>query len=158
MRPATVKFLIRLYPRAWRDRYGDEFAALLESDGSGGRSVADVVWAALRERVRPTWRVERDPLSFGAVVRHPSALAPIAMSLMAVGVILVHIVFYGTARQADEGPAAHLWQMLMAGQLPILVVFVIQWLPRAPRQALGVMALQAGSILASMAPVFYFNW
>jgi hypothetical protein len=28
--------LIRLYPRAWRDRYGEEFAALV-NEVSGGR-------------------------------------------------------------------------------------------------------------------------
>lgn len=157
MRRSTVKFLIRCYPRAWRDRYGDEFAALLESEGSGGRSVADVLWAALSERVRPRWTANRDPRSFGAVVRHPSALAPIAMSLVALGVVLGHIALYGAAREADEGAAAHIWQLLMAGQLPILIVFAIRWLPRAPRQTLAVMALQAGSVLASLAPVFYFN-
>jgi hypothetical protein len=33
----------------------------------------------------------------------------------------------------------------------------VQWLRRAPRQALGVLAVQAGAVLAAMAPVFYFN-
>jgi hypothetical protein len=157
MRRSTVRFLIRLYPRAWRDRYGEEFAPLLESEGSGGRSVADVVWAALRERVRPTWKAERDPRSFGAVIRHPSALAPIAMSLIALAVVLGHIALYGAAREADEGAAAHIWQLLMAGQPPILAFFVIKWLPRAPRQTLAVIALQAGSVMAALAPVFYLN-
>jgi hypothetical protein len=45
----------------------------------------------------------------------------------------------------------------MAGQLPVLLFFALQWLRRAPRQALGVLAVQAGAVLAAMAPVFYFN-
>ena len=79
------------------------------------------------------------------------------MSLTALAIVLGHIALYGAAREADEGATAHLWQILMAGQLPVLAFFAIKWLPRAPRQALGVLALQAGAVLASMAPVFYFN-
>jgi len=91
------------------------------------------------------------------VVRRPSALLPLAMSLTALALVLGHIAIYGAVREADEGATAHLWQILMAGQLPVLVFFAIRWLPRAPRPALGVLALQAGAVLASMAPVFFFN-
>jgi len=101
--------------------------------------------------------MDRNPHSFGAVVRHPSALIPIAMSLTALALLIGHIVIYGVAREADEGATAHLWQILMAGQLPVLAFFAIKWLPRATRPALGVLALQAGAVLASMAPVLYFN-
>ncbi|MGA2170128.1 MAG: hypothetical protein ABSG62_18175 [Terracidiphilus sp.] len=45
----------------------------------------------------------------------------------------------------------------MAGQLPVLAFFAIRWLPRAPKATLGVLALQAGAVLAAMAPVYYFN-
>jgi len=44
--------LLRLYPRDWRERYGDEFLTLLESEPVGLRVVADVALAAARERVR----------------------------------------------------------------------------------------------------------
>ena len=79
------------------------------------------------------------------------------MSLAALTLVLVHIAVFGAAREADEGTTAHLWQILMAAQLPVLVFFAIKWLPRAPRQTLYVLGLQAGAVLASMAPVFYFN-
>ena len=101
--------------------------------------------------------MDRESLSFGAVVKLPSAFLPLGMSLTALAILLGHIAIYGAVREADEGAAAHLWQLLIAGQLPILAIFLIKWLPRAPRQALGVMAMQAGAVLASMAPVFYFN-
>ena len=99
----------------------------------------------------------RNPGSFGAVVRHPSALIPIAMSLSALALVLGHIAIYGHAREADEGTTAHLWQILMTAQLPVLLFFAIKWLPRAFRPALGILALQAAAVLASMAPVLYFN-
>jgi hypothetical protein len=159
MNRVVARLLTRLYPRAWRERYGGEFETYL-ADGQGGLGAfADVVRSALNERMFPTrgGKMERPVYSFGAVIRRPSAFVPVAMSLTALTLVLVHIGVYGTAREVDEGPTAHLWQILMAGQLPVLAFFSIKWLRRAPRQALGVLALQAGAVLASMAPVFYFN-
>ncbi len=46
--------LLRWYPRAWRDRYGEEFLAMVEDslDGErpGRRLRLSVAWAGLRER------------------------------------------------------------------------------------------------------------
>ena len=95
--------------------------------------------------------------SFRGIVKKPSALIPMAMSVIALAVVLSHVTMYGVVREADEGTAAHLWQLLMAGQIPVLAFFAIKWLPRAPRPALYVLVLQAGAALASMAPVFLLN-
>jgi hypothetical protein len=100
------------------------------------------------------------PNSFRTILKQPSAFLPLAMSLMAIGVLCGAAIYgilhgaHGIIRQPDEGTAAHLWQLLMAGQLPVLLFFAIKWLPRAPKQTLYVLALQAGAALASMAPVF----
>jgi len=98
--------------------------------------------------------MDRQPDSFGSIVRRPSALFPVAMSFLALAVVLGHVAFYGVVREADEGAAAHLWQLLMAGQIPVLGFFALKWLPRAPRQTLPVLALQAGAFLVALAPVF----
>jgi hypothetical protein len=71
--------------------------------------------------------------------------------------VLIHIILSGTARQADEGAAAHIFQLLMVVQLPIVLFFAIRWLPRFPRPALLVLALQAAAGLAALAPVFFFK-
>ena len=88
--------------------------------------------------------------------KHPSAFMPIVMSLLAVAVLLTHIALFGTARQPDEGAAAHLWQLLMAGQLPIIAFFAIRWLPRAPRYALPVFVAQVAVAAAAFA-LFTFS-
>jgi hypothetical protein len=93
----------------------------------------------------------------GATLKRPSALIPLAMSLCALGLVLGHIAIFGTARQADEGAAAHLWQFLMAGQIPVIAIFAIKWLPRVPGPALLVLALQAIAGLAAAFPVFLLN-
>lgn len=55
MKPAA---LLRLYPRQWREKYGEEFVALLEQTGVGWRQIIDVVSAASREWVKAVvrWR------------------------------------------------------------------------------------------------------
>jgi len=93
-----------------------------------------------------------------AITRRPSAYVPILMSLAAVVTVLVHIAVAGTAPQPDEGAAAHLWQLLMALQLPVIGYFAIRWLPRAPRRGVLVLALQVGAALAAAAPVFLLHW
>jgi len=45
----------------------------------------------------------------------PSAFLPLAMSLTALGLVLGHVAIYGVVHEADEGAAAHLWQLLMGG-------------------------------------------
>jgi hypothetical protein len=95
--------------------------------------------------------------SIGFVLRQPSAFIPVAMSVLALAIVLIHIALYGPAREADEGATAHLWQLLMVGQIPILLFFAIRWLPRAPRQTLPVFALQATAILAALAPVYLLH-
>lgn len=84
----------------------------------------------------------------------PSAWIPLAMSIAALALVLGHVALFGAVREADEGTAAHLWQLLMAGQIPIVAFFVLKWLPQVPRQALLVLALQAGAALAALAPVY----
>ena len=92
-----------------------------------------------------------------ALMKHPSAFIPVAMSLAALAIVLGHVAMFGAAREADEGAAAHLWQLLMAGQLPIIAFFTLRWLAQMPKQALQVLALQIVAALAALAPVYFLN-
>lgn len=49
MKPRSL--FLRLFPRAWRERYGDEFSALLEDTGISAGTVLDLVFAAVRVRL-----------------------------------------------------------------------------------------------------------
>jgi hypothetical protein len=89
-----------------------------------------------------------------AMLRQPTALIPLAMSLAALALIISHIVTVGVAREVDEGTAARLWQLLMAGQIPVIAFFAINWLPRRPRQAMVVLVMQVAAGVAAAAPVF----
>ena len=45
--------LIRLYPRAWRERYGEEFHELVASHTAGPRLIFDILIGALDARLAP---------------------------------------------------------------------------------------------------------
>ncbi|HEY7738220.1 MAG TPA: hypothetical protein VIC63_04235 [Candidatus Limnocylindria bacterium] len=45
--------LVGLYPAAWRERYGDEFHALLETRTPGRLDVIDIVWGAVDAHLFP---------------------------------------------------------------------------------------------------------
>ena len=63
MKTSVARRLVRLYPRAWRTRYEEEFFALLDARGHLTLSDAfDVLRAALRERGRSLVRLaETEP-------------------------------------------------------------------------------------------------
>jgi hypothetical protein len=90
-------------------------------------------------------------------MKKPSALLPIAMSMAALVLVLGHVAIFGVVHEADEGAAAHMWQLLMAGQAPIVAYFAVRWLPRSPGPALRVLALQVVAAIAACAPVYWFK-
>jgi hypothetical protein len=93
-------------------------------------------------------------MNWSTMMKQPSAFLPVLMSLAALAVVLGHVAMFGVVREVDEGTAAHIWQLLMAAQAPIIAFFAIKWLPQSPRQALLVLALQAVAGFAALAPVF----
>ena len=90
--------------------------------------------------------------------KQPSGWIPILMSLAALGTVLFHIAKFGIAPQPDEGASAHIWQLLMAGQVPIIVFFAARWLPQSPRSTLVMLAVQVGAAVAAAAPVYLLGW
>jgi hypothetical protein len=96
-------------------------------------------------------------MSFWSLMKHPSAFIPVAMSLAALALVLGSVATFGVVHEADEGTAAHLFQLLIGLQLPIVAFFAIRWLPRSSGQALQVLALQAGAGLAALAPVYFLH-
>jgi hypothetical protein len=96
--------------------------------------------------------------SLSEVARQPSALLPVLMSVAALVIVVAHVAVSGLARQADEGIAARLWQILIVGQLPIVAWFAATLLPRKPREALLMLAIQAGAACLALAPVLLLHW
>lgn len=98
-------------------------------------------------------------MTLPTVLKRPSAFLPLAMSVAALVLVLGHVAMVGagSAHQADEGATAHIFQILIAGQVPVVAFFAIKWLPRAPRFSLPVLALQAAAVIVALMPVYFFN-
>lgn len=92
-----------------------------------------------------------------SLIKHPTAWVPIVMSATALAILLFYVAQFGTAQNEDEGTAAHLFQLLMAGQLPIIAFFAVKWLPQAPKQALQILALQFCTGLIPFILLFIFE-
>jgi hypothetical protein len=94
-----------------------------------------------------------------SMFRNPTAAIPLGMSAAAFIIVLVHVITTGTGTPApsDEGTAAHLFQLLLAGQAPFVAFFAVKWLPRMPAEAMLVIAAQAAAALLALAPVAIFD-
>jgi len=97
-------------------------------------------------------------MSLSSLMKEPSAFLPVVMSGVALCIVFIHIALNGVARQADEGAAAHIFQILIVAQLPLVAFFAFKFLPRMPKEAAGVLAIQAAAGLAALAPVYLLHW
>ncbi len=82
-----------------------------------------------------------------------SGIVPLAMSFAALAMVLIRLAVYGVAPEADGGTPAHIFQLLMVAQVPIVWFFVVTWLPRAPWRTLQVLAAQFSAALLAMVAV-----
>jgi hypothetical protein len=92
------------------------------------------------------------------MMKQPTAFLPVVMSLGALFTVLVQRATHGVAPQTDEGAAAHIFQLLLVAQAPIVAFFAIKWIPRAVQPSLYVLAVQVGAALAALAPVYFLRW
>lgn len=88
-----TRLLLRLFPAAWRARYGDELAELVTDTGLTPRVAADLARAGTTERVRAARATISGgtSMTFGPAWRHPTAWA--VAGAMVLLPTLVFIVF-----------------------------------------------------------------
>jgi hypothetical protein len=87
-------------------------------------------------------------------MRWLGAIVPLVMTVTVAIAGLIEAAQTGFVRQADEGSAAHLFQILMPAQIPIVAIFAATQLPRHPAWTRWMLALQIGAALALFATVF----
>jgi hypothetical protein len=81
-----------------------------------------------------------------------SLALPLLFSALAFALVIANIIA-GTPPHADENTSAHTWQLLMAAQLPLVILFIAtaDWRTRMP--ALFV-AVQLAAIALTCLPVW----
>ncbi len=162
MRKRTAEQLAKLYPRAWRARFSAEFVDILEAEPIGLRILLDVVRAAAAERLLNLSGLETHTMHAYSdrVIRlagQPSGFVPMLMSLTALAIVVGAVTAMGGVRQSDEGAAAHIFQLLIAGELPLLALFAMRWLRKDLKAACTILVAQAAAIGVAFFPVWYFH-
>ena len=95
-----------------------------------------------------------------SLFKQPSAWIPLAMSLVALTMILGYVAMFGITNRTgggDEGAPARIFQLIMLAQLPIAGYFAIKWLPKQPKQSLIVLALQAVAWIIPIATIMWLE-
>ena len=90
--------------------------------------------------------------------KKPSALIPVVMSLAALLLVGIQLATHGMKPERDEGAIAHLYQLLVVAQLPVIAFFALRWLRRAPLQGLPVIAAQVIALATALVPVRLMGW
>ena len=93
-----------------------------------------------------------------SLLKRPSALLPIGLSLASLALIGVFVAMYGTHHQGeDEGGFAHTWQLLILAHGPAIVYFLAKWAVREPKQTAIVFTIQLLALGAALSPVYFLG-
>ena len=100
--------------------------------------------------------------SNGSAFRAPSAWIPLVFAVAATALLAGYLLTgphepnivmeHGVARR-DETATARIWQLLMLAQLPFMLWFAAAWLPKDPKRARVMVALQAAAFGAAVLPI-----
>lgn len=93
----------------------------------------------------------------GRQLRRPTAFLPLLMSVASIGMVIAHVALYGVVHESDEGTPAHVFQLLMMAQVPIVVLFAVQRLRAAPVAAANVLLVQVATGCCAVAVVLRFT-
>lgn len=142
MNARLARLLTRLYPRAWKKHYGEEFQALLEAESVGVRAATDIVCSALREHIIAPQGGDMDQahgsLRFHSwCVRAPWAVFALAPPVLLAGAYLLACLYLWSG-----------WEMFLPGaDTP----FGVRW--TGPPNALQNLYFQFGKFYYFGAPI-----
>jgi len=86
-----------------------------------------------------------------------SGRVPVAMSLLGLAIVLAVVGTGWQRRLPDEGAAAHLFQLLVVAQAPLILLFLATADWKRWREPAAWLGLQAGALALALAPVAYFR-
>ncbi len=82
-------------------------------------------------------------------IKRVTGFAPVVMSLIALAVLVEGVFQFGHNPPADEGWQAHIFQIMMVAQIPIILLFIVNsW--RSLKQNLPVLVAQVFFFLLAL--------
>ncbi len=82
---------------------------------------------------------------------------PVAMSFAALGLVVAVVATGWERHLADEGTAAHLFQLLIAGELPLIALFLLTSRGSGARPTIGLLIAQSVAIALALGSVALFH-
>lgn len=86
-----------------------------------------------------------------------SGIAPIVLSLVALGLAMLVVTTGWERHLKDEGAAAHLFQLMIAAEVPLVVLFLATADWRQARTVVTLLGCQAAALMLAFVPVAYFR-
>jgi len=84
-------------------------------------------------------------------LKKPSAWIPLVMSASALLLVAGYVGLFGVQKSSgDESSVARLFQLLLAGQLPIIGYFAIKWFPKHQKEVVRIVVIQT---IAAIVPL-----
>lgn len=122
---------------------------LIENDFSALSWAVGSIFAGCVERIRT--------MAFREQVNGASGAAPVILSFLALGIALFAGLSGAERDATDEGALAHIFQLLIVAQLPIIAVFLgtANW--KQIGSLMRPLAMQAGGVALALGAVAYFN-
>src|SRR5688572_33298465 len=93
-----MRLLLRLYPKAWRKLYGEEFAGILKAQRLSPRLLFDIIGGAVDARLQPQVRTNRGDVMAMTLLKRCAARSEVStrdQRNAAVTMVAVSIVFGG---------------------------------------------------------------
>ena len=86
-----------------------------------------------------------------------AGIAPIVMSLAAFTLATMAALTGWEQGQADEGTGAHIFQFLIAAQVPVILLFLATADWKQTTQVIRLLIAQALALVAAFGPVAFFR-
>ncbi|HEX4737178.1 MAG TPA: hypothetical protein VH331_06430 [Allosphingosinicella sp.] len=86
-----------------------------------------------------------------------AGIAPVALSLLAFGLVMIVVTTGWERHLTDEGAAAHLFQLMIAAEVPLFLLFLwtADW--RQARTLRGLIFCQAAALALAFGAVAFFR-
>lgn len=94
-----------------------------------------------------------------SLMKNRTAWIPLMMSLAALLILVGYVAFVGVPEKPakDEGTAAHIFQLLMVGQLPFMGYFAVRNFRKNAGGSLLIIAIQIFAAVVPFVVLFFFE-
>jgi hypothetical protein len=95
-------------------------------------------------------------MKFKTTFAKPSAWMPLAFSLFALAIVVIHFVQSGHAQGGSAKTIVRVVELILLAQAPFVGFHAIRWLPEEPRPGALVLGVHLAFVLLAIGAMVYF--